>query len=134
MMTQANALSRQIKALEGGTEPAQPAVAKAEAPTTGPVSKVGDAGNVNVPTNSPDPAAEQPAAAAPALPALPELAVRYGIKIGDIVEISALKPMIAFRHATITYMDNEQLTVHAGNDSYTVHWKDLTQLKASDKK
>ncbi len=132
-MAQANALTRQIKALETGTEPAQPAAAKSEAPTTVTVSKTADAGNVNVPTSSPDSAAGQPAAATPAPPALPESAARYGIKVGDVVEISASKPMIALRHATITDMDNEQLTVRAGNDSYDVRWDDLTKLKASDK-
>jgi hypothetical protein len=133
-MAQANALSRKIKALESGTEPARPAVAKSEDPTTFTVSKAGDAGNVNVPTNRPDSAATQPISTEPAPPALPEYAARYGVKVGDVVEISALKPMIAFRRAMITGMDNEQLTVRAGNDSYTVHWKDLTHLKASDKK
>jgi hypothetical protein len=135
MMAQANALSRQIKALESGTEqPARPAVARPEAPTAGTVSRAGDPGNVNVPTNSPDSAAAQPAAAEPTLPPRPESAVMYGVKVGDVVEISALKPMIALRRATIFAMDNEQLTVRAGNDSYTVRWKDLTQLKASGKK
>lgn len=133
-MAQANALTREIKALETGTEPARPAAAKAEAPTTVTVSKAVDAGNVNVPASSSDSAAAQPAPVAPAPPALPESAARYGVKIGDVVKISASKPMIVLSRATITDMDNEQLTVSAGNDSYTVHWKDLTQLKASDKK
>jgi hypothetical protein len=133
-MAQANALSRQIKALESGTEPARPAVAKAGDPTISTVSKAGDDGNVNVPTNRPDTAAAQPASAASAPPTLPESAARYGVKAGDVVEISALKPMIALRRATITDMDNEQLTVRAGNDSYEVRWNDLTKLKPSDKK
>ena len=131
-MSQANALTRKIKALEGGTEPARPAVAKPEAPTTGTVFKPADAGNLNVPTNRPDAAtAAQPAAAAPALPALPEAAARYGVKVGDVVEISALKPMIVLNHATITAMDNEQLTVRAGNDTITVRWQDMMRLKAA---
>jgi hypothetical protein len=133
-MAQANALSRKIKVLEGGTEPARPAAAKLEAPTTGTVSQAGNAGNVNVPTNRPDKAAAQPAPAAPAPPALPEPAVRYSVKVGDVVEISALKPMIAFHRAWITAMDDEQLTVRSGSDTYTVRWEDLTQLKASDRK
>ena len=133
-MAEANAVSRQIKTLEGGTEPARPPAAKSEAPTTVTVSKAADAGNVNVPASSPDSAAAQPAPVAPASPALPESAAKYGVKVGDVVEISASKPMIALRHATITDMDNEQLTVRAGNDSYDVRWDELTKLKASDKK
>ena len=133
-MAQANALSRQIKALETGTEPPRPAAAKPEATATGTVSRAGNAGKVNVQTNRPDTAAAPPAAAAPAPPALPEQAARRGVNVGDVVEISALKPMIALRRATITAMDNEQLTVRAGSDSYTVRWNDLTKLRASGNK
>jgi hypothetical protein len=133
-LAQANALSRKIKALEGGTEPARPAAAKSDDTTPAAVSRAGDAGNVNVPTNRPDTAVAQQAPAGPAPPALPEYAVRYGVKVGDDVEISALKPMIAFRHALITRMDNDQLKVRIGEDSYIVRWKDLTHLRANDGK
>jgi hypothetical protein len=127
-MAQANALSRRIKVLEGGTEPARPVAAKPEPPTTDP-AKTADAGNGNVPTNRPDMATAQPTPSD-----FPESAVLYGVQTGDIVAISALKPVIALHRATITAMDNEQLTVRDGNDTYIVRWKDLTQLKPSGKK
>ena len=131
-MAQANALSRRIKVLEGGTDPARPVVTKAETPTIGTAVRTGDTGNI--PTNRPDVATAQPIPAAPAPPNSPEPAALYGVQIGEIVEISALKPVVALHRATITAMDGDQLTVRAGNDAYTVRWKDLTQLKASGKK
>ena len=80
-------------------------------------------------------APSKPATNSPTQPAaLPEPAIRYGVKPGDTVEISALTPAIALRRAVITAMDNEQLTVKSSADSYTILWKDLTRLKVASKK
>jgi hypothetical protein len=52
-------------------------------------------------------------------------------KVGDVVEISALKPAIALRRATVTSVDAEQITVRSSSDSYTIQWKDVAALKPS---
>jgi hypothetical protein len=74
------------------------------------------------PTNTPS----EPAAQAPALP---DYAAHYGVKVGNTVEIIALNRTIALRRATITAMDQQQITVSSGNDSYTFHWEDINRLK-----
>ena len=61
-------------------------------------------------------------------------AARYGVKLGDTVEIAALRPAIALRRATIAALNEDQLTVRSGYDSYTVLWKDVTKLKPNQKK
>jgi hypothetical protein len=62
-------------------------------------------------------------------PASPDYAAHYGIKIGNTVEVVALNRTIALRRATITAMDQQQITVHSGNDSYTFRWEDINRLK-----
>ena len=52
-------------------------------------------------------------------------------KVGDVVEISALKPAIALRRATVTSVDAEQITVRSSSDTYTIQWKDVAALKPS---
>lgn len=125
-MSQANALTRQIAALENGVEPARPTAPKPETPV---------AGNFNGPTNPPATAptiamAVPPTALPP--PPLPDAAVQHGVAVGDTVDISALKPAIALRHAKLTAMDNDQLTVRAGEDIFTVRWQDVIHLKKTD--
>jgi hypothetical protein len=50
-------------------------------------------------------------------------------KVGDVVEISALKPAVALRRATVTSVDSQQITVRSSSDSYTIQWKDVAALK-----
>ena len=57
----------------------------------------------------------------------------YGVKVGDVVEISAVKPPIALRRATVSAIDTNQITVRNGVDEYQVRWKDLAKLKPSSK-
>ena len=52
-------------------------------------------------------------------------------KVGDVVEISALKPAIALRRATVTSVDADQITVRSSSDTYTIQWKDVAALKPS---
>jgi hypothetical protein len=55
----------------------------------------------------------------------------YGVKVGDVVQISALNPAIALRRATIVSIDNDQVTVRSGVDDFTVQWKNVTKIKAA---
>ena len=57
----------------------------------------------------------------------------YGVKVGDVVQISALSPAIALRRATIVSMDNEQVTVRSGVDDFKVPWKNVAKLKPAAK-
>lgn len=102
IMAQANSLSRQITALENGADPA------------------GAANPIAAPSSSPSSSS-----------LVPHAAIRYGVALGDIVDISAVTPPIALHRATLTAMDNDQLTVRDGHDTFTVHWPDLIQLKKS---
>ena len=54
-----------------------------------------------------------------------------GVKLGDTIQISAIHPPIALRSATVTSMDQTQLTVIATSGSYTILWKDVTGLKVA---
>lgn len=65
---------------------------------------------------------------------LPDHAAQYGVKVGDAVELIAMKRTIALRRATITAMDKEQIIVSSGVDSYTFRWTDINRLKPSGKK
>lgn len=56
-------------------------------------------------------------------------AARHDVKVGDIVAISALKPAISLRRATITDMNDEQVTVSNGGDRFTVQWKNVIKLQ-----
>lgn len=60
---------------------------------------------------------------------VPQAAHRYGVAVGETVDISAVTPPMALNRATITAMDNDQLTVRAGSDSFTVRWENLIHLK-----
>ena len=117
LLSQANALERQIAALENGMEPARTTAPKLEAPATK---------NFNAPTNPPTTAATAPP------PPLPEVAIQYGVTVGDTVDVSALKPAIALRLAKLTAMDNDQLTVRVGEDVFTVRWQNVIHLKKTD--
>lgn len=64
----------------------------------------------------------------------PEYAARYGIKIGDTVEIAAMNRTIALRRATITAMNKENITVRSSVDSFTLGWTNLNKLKPAGKK
>jgi hypothetical protein len=64
----------------------------------------------------------------------PEYATRYGIKVGDTVEISAMNRTIALRRATITAIDKENITVRSGVDSYTFGWTNVNKLKQAGKR
>src|SRR5215211_1584116 len=61
--------------------------------------------------------------------ALPDHAAHYGVKVGNTVEIVALNRTMALRRATITAMDQQEITVGSGNDSYTFHWQDINRLR-----
>jgi hypothetical protein len=112
-MAQAYDLSRKIDALEG--KPVRTAVASIV----------------------PKPAASIPSKAsnpdAPSPPPLPKAAVGYGVKVGDTVDIAALNPPIALHNATLTAMNNDQLTVRSRADVFVVRWDDLTRLKAQSR-
>jgi hypothetical protein len=108
LMAQANSLSRQISVLENGADPAHAA---------NPVS-------VSTPSQ-----AASSSSLPSASPPVPHAAVRYGVAVGDAVDISAVTPPIALHRATLIAMNNDQLTVRDGSDTFTVHWPDLIQLK-----
>jgi hypothetical protein len=61
----------------------------------------------------------------------PAGANRYGLKVGDTIEISAVNPAIALRKATVITMNSEQLIVRSGVDDYTVRWDDIIKVKSS---
>ena len=65
-----------------------------------------------------------------AAPPPAETVVR-GVKVGDTVQISAIHPPVALRGVVITSIDDTQLTVRATSGSYTILWKDLTDLKSA---
>lgn len=67
-------------------------------------------------------------------PALIDYAAQYEVKIGDTVELIAMKRTIALRRATITAMDKEQIIVNSGVDTFTFRWSDINRLKPSGKK
>jgi hypothetical protein len=68
-------------------------------------------------------------ATTPEAAASPDYAGHYGIKVGQTVEIAAVNRSIVLRRATITAMDQQQITVRSGNDSYTFRWEDINRLK-----
>lgn len=72
--------------------------------------------------------------AAAATPALPDYAAQYEVKVGDTVELIAMKRTIALRRATITAMDKEQIIVSSGVDTFTFRWSDINRLRPSGKK
>jgi hypothetical protein len=115
-MAQANSLSRQITVLENSADPAQ---------TANPVSSQSQAAS-----SSSTPSLPQTSTPSSS-PLVPHAAVRYGVTVGDAVDISAVTPPIALHRAKLTAMDNDQLTVRNGSDTFTVHWPDLIQLKKS---
>ncbi|HTV43268.1 MAG TPA: hypothetical protein VMF08_22075 [Candidatus Sulfotelmatobacter sp.] len=63
----------------------------------------------------------------------PEPARRYGVKVGDTVEISALKPPVAAHGALITGMNDDQLTIRVGSDTFAIRWENIDRLKAEGK-
>ena len=112
-MSQANALARRVDVLEG--KPARIHLASAQ-----PQSASKTSANPATPP-------------APAPPPLPKAAVGYGVKVGDTVDIAALKPAIALHNATLTAMNDDQVTVRTRADVFTVRWNDLTRLKPLSK-
>lgn len=60
---------------------------------------------------------------------IPEAASRYGVAVDDSVDISAMTPPIALHRATLTAMDNDRLTVRAGENIFTVRWENLIHLR-----
>jgi hypothetical protein len=60
----------------------------------------------------------------------PEQARRFGVKIGDTVDISALNPVVAAHNALITGMNDNQLTIRVGSDTYAIRWENIDRLKA----
>ena len=69
--------------------------------------------------------------AAAGTPALPDYAAQYEVKVGDTVELIAMKRTIALRRATITAMDKDQIIVSSGVDTFTFRWSDINRLKSS---
>ena len=134
-MGEANGLSRKIKELENGASSVSPVITPPAPLTTvanaSDANDASDAGPASPPTNTPAKLATPPPPTVPPPPVLPEEAASYGVKVGDTVEISALKPVIAIRHAVITAMDTNQLTVRAGVDTFTVQWKDVAHLRTN---
>jgi hypothetical protein len=64
---------------------------------------------------------------------VPASANRYGVKVGDIVDISALNPVIAAHHAVITDMNDEQLKIRVDKDTFAIRWENVDRLKAESK-
>jgi hypothetical protein len=60
---------------------------------------------------------------------IPEAARRYGVAVDDIVDIAAMIPPMALHRATLTAMDNDRLTVRAGENIFTVRWENLIHLR-----
>ena len=120
-MSQANALSRQITALENGAEPTQLTTAKPEAPA----AEAEQVRASDTPANPPAAISLQPRPSAP----IPAQARQYGVAPGDLVDISAVTPPIAFNRAKLTAMNNDHLTVRVDHDVFTVRWPDLIHLK-----
>lgn len=112
LMAEANALSREIKILKGEKHAPANVVRAAEI----------------------SPSAITNARARAEVAVQPTHAAAYDVKVGDTVEISALKPAVALRRALITRMDNEQLIVSARGESYTIQWKDVTRLRPETRK
>jgi hypothetical protein len=67
-------------------------------------------------------------------PSLPDYAAQYGVKVGDTVELIAMKRTIALRRATITAMDKEQIIVNSGLDTYTFPWSEINRIRPAAKK
>ena len=64
---------------------------------------------------------------------LPPQALQYDVKPGDVVELSALKPAVALRRATIVSMNTNDITLQTPSESYTILWKDITRLRPAAK-
>lgn len=64
---------------------------------------------------------------------LPPQALQYEVKPGDVVELSALKPAVALRRATIVSMNTNDITLQTPSESYTILWKDITRLRQAAK-
>ena len=58
---------------------------------------------------------------------------RFGVKVGDTVDISALKPVVAAHHAVITGMNDDQLTIRVGSDTFAIRWENVDRLEAVGK-
>jgi hypothetical protein len=67
-------------------------------------------------------------------PSMPDYAAQYEVKVGDTVELIAMKRTIALRRATITAMDKEQIIVSSGLDSYTFRWSEINRIRPAAKK
>lgn len=109
-----------VSATEPADEPEEPEDA---------VTATNEQGNASVQRSAKSSAETNSVAATQTQGNVPWQAARYDVKIGDVVEISALKPAIALRHATITDMNNEQIIVSNGGDRFTVQWKNVTKLQ-----
>jgi hypothetical protein len=64
---------------------------------------------------------------------LPPQALQYEVKPGDVVELSALKPAVALRRATVVSMNTNEIAVQTTSGSYTILWKDVMRLRQAAK-
>jgi hypothetical protein len=64
----------------------------------------------------------------------PAQARHFGVNVGDTVEISALNPVVAAHNAVITAMNDDQLTIRVGSDTYAIRWENIDRLKAEPAK
>lgn len=82
-----------------------------------------------------DAAIATPSALANSTPAAAsDPARRYGVKVGDTVEISSLNPAVAATHAIVTAMTARQLSIRVGSDTFDIRWENLDRLKPVRKK
>jgi hypothetical protein len=58
-------------------------------------------------------------------------AADYGVRPGDTVDVSALKPAVMLRRASLVTADEQGITVKTGSDRYTIRWSDITRLRPS---
>ncbi len=129
LMAQANALDREVDKLEN-LNPGAKVEVQATKETGASNTPIPAPIQAQVSTPAPQTAnlATNAVTATPAKPEVSEAAA-YGVKVGDAVAISALKPAVTLSRATITAMDNSILTVRNDTDVYRVRWDDVLGLR-----
>ncbi len=66
-------------------------------------------------------------------PAAAVVSGHYGVKVGDTVDISALNPVVAAKHAVITDLNDDQVKILVGTDTFTIRWKNVDRIKIESK-
>ena len=62
--------------------------------------------------------------------ALADSGTRHGVKVGDTVEISAVNPVVAAHNAVVTEMNDDQVKVRVGSDTFAIRWENVDRIKA----